>query len=733
MWGGLEELDVVSEVTDVIVEYRESIYIERAQRELEKSNFKQAIKEFEKGYENCKTKNTLKSEWERVIESIIKGEKNLSFSKQIEERLTNMVYILNVIERYNLRVDRIIVKETLREIIGLEWIYEVYIGGTEVTIDLNVAIKKINELKVAYYSLWREEEKIEGYFEKFDDEDTTKIKILVNKIMWKNENEERFIDELNLLRSIYTKCKDLEGYLLGRETLRILGCKWEKYENIREKTLINGLHEEYSKGHYISSNIIKNYIENRNCIGVQEIERILNSLENAWEAKRSTLHNGAEAIYTNLVKSRDQIYIEMTFIDKYNLNRTRHKLNVFKWLKNRYMVISNKVFEDLVKYLRDTIVADEKIEFLTMLVERTPNKTRIALNIFNDCMYREEYKFINIINIIETRNIEKGVEKLFNELDKLSFNQENQKYIRKIISLVEEENKEDVLIGILKKYLKEYNRSYHKENKKEIIQLIKKLSKGYKRKIQNFLWIGKYKTIGFLWNRKIEILFFIVICIIASLFAATFYSYHKTKEERIRDKEKSSTSTEYHKSNYSDSTSSRDSSDYSSSNSDDDISDYNYSSSSSSNRSEQSRRNEYGNRNEDDGSITVTDNENKQDEPKLRHLEHIDTDAYTSPRINKPEYNSGSLMFGNSYQEYLTDSDLDGLSEDTLNLLRNEIYAKNGRIYNDEPYKSYFESKSWYHPTRKEIPDSDLNIYEKKNIQLILKHELEEQKENNNY
>ena len=61
---------------------------------------------------------------------------------------------------------------------------------------------------------------------------------------------------------------------------------------------------------------------------------------------------------------------------------------------------------------------------------------------------------------------------------------------------------------------------------------------------------------------------------------------------------------------------------------------------------------------------------------------------------------------------------------DALELGRNEIFARHGRIFNDEKISSYFEGQLWYNGTIS--PDefdsnmgSLLNGYEKTNIQTI--------------
>jgi len=78
--------------------------------------------------------------------------------------------------------------------------------------------------------------------------------------------------------------------------------------------------------------------------------------------------------------------------------------------------------------------------------------------------------------------------------------------------------------------------------------------------------------------------------------------------------------------------------------------------------------------------------------------------------------------------EYVEQEQLKRLSKEELRIARNEIFARHGRIFNDDALRAYFESKSWYYPEFE--PDefdsqmeSILNEVEKENVQLIKKEE----------
>ena len=57
-----------------------------------------------------------------------------------------------------------------------------------------------------------------------------------------------------------------------------------------------------------------------------------------------------------------------------------------------------------------------------------------------------------------------------------------------------------------------------------------------------------------------------------------------------------------------------------------------------------------------------------------------------------------------------------------VRLLRNEIYARHGRIFKDKALQSYFAGMPWYKPNPA-FNESMLTALEKKNAQAILDHE----------
>lgn len=78
--------------------------------------------------------------------------------------------------------------------------------------------------------------------------------------------------------------------------------------------------------------------------------------------------------------------------------------------------------------------------------------------------------------------------------------------------------------------------------------------------------------------------------------------------------------------------------------------------------------------------------------------------------------------------QYLTESDLQNLTEWEIKLARNEIYARHGRRFKDPALQEYFDSQSWYRG-RYDPDDFDknhaneLSAIEKKNAEFILQYE----------
>ncbi|WP_329887692.1 YARHG domain-containing protein [Pseudoramibacter sp. HA2172] len=84
-----------------------------------------------------------------------------------------------------------------------------------------------------------------------------------------------------------------------------------------------------------------------------------------------------------------------------------------------------------------------------------------------------------------------------------------------------------------------------------------------------------------------------------------------------------------------------------------------------------------------------------------------------------------SEIFPTSSSTRLSSGDLTGLSAKTLNYARNEIYARNGRLFDSGELQSYFNNKSWYNGTTLpgDFDEDSLSSVEKYNVQLLKSRE----------
>ncbi|MBK8300440.1 MAG: YARHG domain-containing protein [Chitinophagaceae bacterium] len=73
-------------------------------------------------------------------------------------------------------------------------------------------------------------------------------------------------------------------------------------------------------------------------------------------------------------------------------------------------------------------------------------------------------------------------------------------------------------------------------------------------------------------------------------------------------------------------------------------------------------------------------------------------------------------------QRLLIDEDVMNLSQYNLRIMRNEIYARHGYIFQNTEMKNYFSTQAWYSPLYNDV-NSMLSAIEKSNIELIKRYE----------
>ncbi len=98
-----------------------------------------------------------------------------------------------------------------------------------------------------------------------------------------------------------------------------------------------------------------------------------------------------------------------------------------------------------------------------------------------------------------------------------------------------------------------------------------------------------------------------------------------------------------------------------------------------------------------------------------------------SSGVNEDEKSDEYILPG-SDSRYLSEADLEGLTAYECRLARNELFARHGRLFDDEELQAYFDSKSWYNGTidPDDFDDSVFNKYEIANRDLIVEYEQEQ-------
>ena len=106
--------------------------------------------------------------------------------------------------------------------------------------------------------------------------------------------------------------------------------------------------------------------------------------------------------------------------------------------------------------------------------------------------------------------------------------------------------------------------------------------------------------------------------------------------------------------------------------------------------------------------------------------------AFFTSKHNDEPSKATDYEIGHEYEYVLPYSDsiyydrsaIEGMDAEEVQLAINEIYARQGRIFESEPYASYFDSLSWYYGeySEEEFDDSWFNEYEHANILLLVEY-----------
>ena len=109
-------------------------------------------------------------------------------------------------------------------------------------------------------------------------------------------------------------------------------------------------------------------------------------------------------------------------------------------------------------------------------------------------------------------------------------------------------------------------------------------------------------------------------------------------------------------------------------------------------------------------------------EKQTEKITEKQTEAVEDP-TKQTQAQSGSYILPQSSERLLTDSDVDGMSYEELQMAINEIYARHGRKFSSQSVQNYFDGQSWYQGTVEpdDFSDSVFSQIESQNVLFLLK------------
>ena len=101
------------------------------------------------------------------------------------------------------------------------------------------------------------------------------------------------------------------------------------------------------------------------------------------------------------------------------------------------------------------------------------------------------------------------------------------------------------------------------------------------------------------------------------------------------------------------------------------------------------------------------------------------TPTQETPAQETPVNIADEYIIPDSSTRYLSNADLNPLTEWEIRVARNEIYARHGRMFKSQELSDYFKSKSWYVPSipPEQFDNSYLNTFEIENLKFITNYE----------
>lgn len=121
----------------------------------------------------------------------------------------------------------------------------------------------------------------------------------------------------------------------------------------------------------------------------------------------------------------------------------------------------------------------------------------------------------------------------------------------------------------------------------------------------------------------------------------------------------------------------------------------------------------------------IKNEENTKEEIKIPTVEAEEVTEETKRELELP-----SSFIANTNHELLSEEYLYKTEIAKIKLIRDEIYARHGYIFDNKEKQKYFESKTWYKPNP-EYSDELLNDMEIENLKIISTFLNEEQEDEN--
>lgn len=123
------------------------------------------------------------------------------------------------------------------------------------------------------------------------------------------------------------------------------------------------------------------------------------------------------------------------------------------------------------------------------------------------------------------------------------------------------------------------------------------------------------------------------------------------------------------------------------------------------------------NEEEKEESVVIYDDKNIDENLQKRKYSDDIYGVYKSNNSEKSDDEQKEYMYPSDLN-IITETELDQMDIDTINLIKEEIFARHGKIFTEENLKNYFSKKLWYTPNPNFAP-SLLTDTEKENIKII--------------